>query len=165
MYSTLNTLLNYSVQKLPACSSNATLSNQFAHYFSDKVSNIRSELDEQCVSQSNVCSVPSENIACSISKVSNISCASLNGCNVSSVDKCNVNCTQVLESFANVSDDEVKKLISKLPNKTSPLDPIPTWLLKQCVDTLLPVIKSIINIILSELTCSLLFSGKLLLLP
>ena len=55
------------------------------------------------------------------------------------------NCVQVLESFANVSEDEVRKIISNLPNKTSPLDPIPTWLLKRCVDTLLPVITSIIN--------------------
>jgi hypothetical protein len=39
----------------------------------------------------------------------------------------------------------VRKIIAKLPNKTSPLDPIPTWLLKTCIDSLLPVITSIIN--------------------
>ena len=33
MYTTLNTLLNSSVQKLPSCDSNVTLSNKFVHYF------------------------------------------------------------------------------------------------------------------------------------
>jgi len=47
--------------------------------------------------------------------------------------------------FDEVSEEEVKNVISKLPNKTSPLDPIPTWLLKQCSDILLPIIMSIIN--------------------
>jgi hypothetical protein len=53
--------------------------------------------------------------------------------------------TQVLDCFSVVTEDEVRKVICKLRNKTSPLDPIPTWLLKHCIDTLLPVITSIIN--------------------
>ena len=50
-----------------------------------------------------------------------------------------------MREFTPVSEDELRKIVSKLPNKTSPLDPIPTWLLKKCIDTLLPVISSIIN--------------------
>ena len=69
-------------------------------------------------------------------------------------DKCNISdegmnschdCEYVLEKFVDVDEEEVRKIIAKLPNKTSPLDPLPTWLLKRCVDTLLPVITSIIN--------------------
>ena len=54
-------------------------------------------------------------------------------------------CEYVLEKFVDVDEEEVRKIIAKLPDKTSPLDPFPTWLLKRCVDTLLPVITSIIN--------------------
>ena len=57
MYSTLN-ILNSTGKKLTACSSNTVLSNQFACYFSDKVDNIRSELDEMGVTNeldNNVC--------------------------------------------------------------------------------------------------------------
>ena len=50
-----------------------------------------------------------------------------------------------MREFKPVSEDELRKIVSKLPNKTSPLDPIPTWLLKKCIDTLLPVISSIIT--------------------
>ena len=54
-------------------------------------------------------------------------------------------CEYVLEKFVDVDEEEVRKIIANLPDKTSPLDPFPTWLLKRCVDTLLPVITSIIN--------------------
>ena len=50
-----------------------------------------------------------------------------------------------MQGFSPVNEEEVKKIISKLPNKTSPLDPIPTWLLKKFINTLLPVIMFIIN--------------------
>ena len=50
-----------------------------------------------------------------------------------------------MREFTPVSEDELRKIVSKPPNKTSSLDPIPTWLLKKCIDTLLPVISSIIN--------------------
>ena len=59
--------------------------------------------------------------------------------------KCNISDECVLENFNDVDEEEVSKIITKLPDKTSPLDPFPTWLLKCCVDTLLPVITSIIN--------------------
>ena len=43
------------------------------------------------------------------------------------------------------SDEEIKTLIMKSPNKSSSLDPLPTQLLKQCIDILIPVITEIIN--------------------
>ena len=40
---------------------------------------------------------------------------------------------------------EVRAIIMKSPDKSCELDPAPTWLLKLCIDSLLPLITSIIN--------------------
>ena len=53
--------------------------------------------------------------------------------------------TTPLERFTRASDDEVKTLILNSPDKSCDLDPMPTWLLKLCVDELLPVITAIVN--------------------
>ena len=50
-----------------------------------------------------------------------------------------------LEQFNCASKKEVKAIIMKSPNKSCELDPVPTWLLKSCVDELLPIITAIIN--------------------
>ncbi|CAC5375928.1 unnamed protein product [Mytilus coruscus] len=46
--------------------------------------------------------------------------------------------------------DEVRKIILKAPSKSCELDPLPTHLLKQCLDTLAHVITSIVNMSLAE---------------
>ena len=53
--------------------------------------------------------------------------------------------TTPLERFTRASDDEVKTLILNSLDKSCDLDPVPTWLLKLCVDELLPVITAIVN--------------------
>ncbi len=53
---------------------------------------------------------------------------------------------KVLTEFRSMSQEEVKKLISTSSSKHCDLDPIPTWLLKECVDELLPLITQIINV-------------------
>ena len=52
-----------------------------------------------------------------------------------------------LNVFEPATDNEVKKIITSSPQKTCPLDPIPTWLLKACTDSesLLSSITGIIN--------------------
>ena len=40
--------------------------------------------------------------------------------------------------FDRLSEDQVKKLIMESPNKQCASDPIPTWMLKECLDTILP---------------------------
>ena len=40
---------------------------------------------------------------------------------------------------------EPTRLIAKIPNKSSPLDPLPTWLLKDCATITAPVIAAIAN--------------------
>jgi hypothetical protein len=52
---------------------------------------------------------------------------------------------QELHIFTPASEEEVKKLIQKAPNKSCGLDPLPTWLLKECVDELLPMITAMVN--------------------
>ena len=55
-----------------------------------------------------------------------------------------------LSSFSSLTQEEVRKIISKSSNSTCELDPLPTWLFKQCLDTLLPSVTSIVNSSLSS---------------
>lgn len=47
--------------------------------------------------------------------------------------------------FQLVTSEEVQRLIKRSPNKTCPLDPLPTWLLKRHLPVLLPKLTHIIN--------------------
>ena len=55
-----------------------------------------------------------------------------------------------LTSFEPVTSEEVRKLILTSPTKTCALDPIPTSLLKSCVDVLLTPITNIVNLSLKS---------------
>ena len=146
MYKTVNTLLNSIVQKLPSCTSNVTLGNKFAEYFTNKVSDIRAELDNQYLSQNRDSDFPSDSVNESSRPSVSSSSDNTRVCpvNVTANSKCS-HIIMIMQGFSPVNEEEVKKIISKLPNKTSPLDPIPTWLLKKFINTLLPVIMSINN--------------------
>ena len=52
---------------------------------------------------------------------------------------------QLLKAFNPISEEEIQKIITKSPDKSCHLDPIPTWLLKSCLKELLPIITKIIN--------------------
>ena len=54
-----------------------------------------------------------------------------------------------LTEFSPVSEDDVKTHIKKCASKSCDLDPIPTWLLKLCLEDLAPVITHIVNLSLS----------------
>ncbi len=43
----------------------------------------------------------------------------------------------------------MKHLIFKSSNKFCELDPIPTWMIKECIDKVLPLLTKIINLSLS----------------
>ena len=51
----------------------------------------------------------------------------------------------VLAYFKPAVQEEVRSVIRKAPVKSCKLDPIPTWLLKQCLDELVPLVTAIIN--------------------
>ena len=50
-----------------------------------------------------------------------------------------------LTSFRLATRDDILKLVSKAPTKSCELDTMPTWLLKQCSDGIIPSMTSIIN--------------------
>ena len=58
-------------------------------------------------------------------------------------------CESSLDCWTPVSEAEVERIIRASPTKSCPLDPIPTDLLKDCLQILLPPITSIINLSLS----------------
>ena len=60
---------------------------------------------------------------------------------VSLVDSCD----SQFSSFQEVTVDDVRKILMKSAVKSSPLDPIPTDLLKKCLDLLLPHFTRVIN--------------------
>ncbi len=51
-----------------------------------------------------------------------------------------------MDSFTALSPEEVKKLIMESKSATCDLDPIPTWLVKDCVEILLPVLTKMVNL-------------------
>ncbi|XP_060563505.1 uncharacterized protein LOC132722906, partial [Ruditapes philippinarum] len=59
--------------------------------------------------------------------------------------------------FAPTTEQEVKALIKKSATKSCELDPIPTWLLKECLDELTPVITSFINVSLDAAYVPIMF--------
>ena len=50
-----------------------------------------------------------------------------------------------LENIRPATDEEVKALILSCSNKSCELEPIPTWLLKICINELLPILTAVIN--------------------
>jgi hypothetical protein len=57
---------------------------------------------------------------------------------------------ELLTSFSSISSDELCKIILAAPTKSCKLDPLPTKLLKPCLDHVLPSIIDIVNKSLSE---------------
>ena len=55
-----------------------------------------------------------------------------------------------LTDFTEASTEEVRKLLSSSPSKSCELDPIPTFLLKQCTGAIVPAITTIVNKLLCE---------------
>ena len=52
---------------------------------------------------------------------------------------------KTLDYFSPLSEDDVIDLVKSMPNKFCSLDPIPTWLFKECLSELLPIVHYIIN--------------------
>ena len=53
--------------------------------------------------------------------------------------------TATLHSFTPTTIEEIVRIIKLSPNKSCELDPLPTWLLKLCVQELAPIIAAIVN--------------------
>jgi len=57
-----------------------------------------------------------------------------------------------LSDFTPTTEDELRKLVMSSGTKSCDLDPIPTWLLKECLDELLPILTTLLNASLLEST-------------
>ena len=57
-----------------------------------------------------------------------------------------VNAVEKLHHFPAVSVEDVSKIICESTNASCKLDPVPTWLLKSCLDALAPSITEIVNL-------------------
>ena len=55
-----------------------------------------------------------------------------------------------LINFMPITESDVERRVAVAPSKTCELDPIPTWLLKQCSSELVPLITTIINASLTK---------------
>ena len=111
MYRTVNELLNVNSNNLPDCESTVELADNFSDYFLGKVDKIRQELDANASASSN-----------------------LNTYNYDSDIVCR------LSQFQLVTEDALHEVIMKCPSKSCSLDPMPTWLVKQHLPVLTPIL-------------------------
>ena len=107
-------------RQLPDHDSSIELAQRFNNFFINKVKNIR------------------ENITPSILEITRWRCGRQSH---------SIWYTKCTKRTAHIP---IKKIILKSRTKLCELDPIPTWLLKQCQDSLIPLITRIINTSLSE---------------
>ena len=50
-----------------------------------------------------------------------------------------------MSCFCSVTLQEIRHIILKAPSKSCELDPLPSWLLKECVDELSPIVTASLN--------------------
>ena len=121
LFNTVDTLLNGSNNTpLPLHSSADDLSERFVDFFVDKIDSIRTDL---------------LNKQKSVTSSSSFVIPPFDG--------------EPLSAFTPVSEEALSKIIAKSPTKSCSLDPIPTWLLKENIDVLLPSITHLVNCSLS----------------
>ena len=100
---------------LPPHSCPHELANKFGNYFCEKIRNIQVGLE---ILSSNEPSVYADPTAV---------------------------CISTFSEFDQLTHDAIKKLVMSAPTKSSILDPIPTWLLKECIEELAPYLTLIVN--------------------
>ena len=117
LFNTVSRLLrrNMPVDYPSTCESDTALANKFIGFFGDKITVIRNALDE---------------VLDSI---------------LGSDDNVSFSDQFTLSSFRSVTSSDIWQLISRSNIKSCPLDPVPAWVLKQCISVLLTVISRIIN--------------------
>jgi len=116
MFTVVSTLLGKKKPRvLPPGRADAELAQEFGSFFIEKIASVRQSIDSD-----------RDDPAVHVPVTPARSSASLNALDI-------------------VSEDEVRRIIMASPAKHCPLDPLPTWLLKQNLDALLPFITATIN--------------------
>ena len=119
-FKTLGVLLNKNSRVLPSSDTPKELCNKFAQFFTDKVAKIRGNID--CDDDISLC--VDTGVA---TVVENELC-----------------------SFKELDESEVRNIITSSANKSCPLDIIPTWIIKEYIDYVVPSITCIVNSSLSS---------------
>ncbi len=120
MFRTLNQLTNKGNKSLPDSDDHCELANNFCQFFKDKVKNIQRIIDDR---SSNISSPTDSSTTSAADQVQ----------------------TCTLSEFCEVTEDELLKIIMNCPTKSCALDPMPTWLLKQHIPTVIPSLTKIVN--------------------
>ena len=118
LYKKLNKLLGNESQDLPSHTDSTKLSEDFKDFFSQKIVKIRKNIEDEAELMDQP-QLPQEE------------------------DLLPKNCN--FSNFSNISEEQLKDLVSKMPNKFCCLDPIPPFLLKDCLFELTPILMHIIN--------------------
>jgi len=103
---------------LPVYSSSDIMSEQFSKFFKSKTDKIRRDLDAVVM--------PSHD--------------------VDSKMDVNEQAGHRMTVFKPTSLEEVENVLVNIPNKTCSIDPLPTWLLKQNLSLVVPIITKIVNV-------------------
>ena len=127
LYKKLNRLLGKPDSNLPDYCDGTSLANEFGQFFDNKVIQIRDEINASPSTSSSSASSPDLNIDTGLSQFNPVSLEETIGC------------------------------IKNMSNKFCAFEPLPTFLLKECVDELAPSVCNIINqsIIQNEFPCML----------
>ena len=107
---TVNELLNKNNRSLPDCNSCEDLADQFCDFFNNKIDKIREVVDGANLSENLSSYISSNHSNCSMS------------------------------TFQYVTPEDLKKVIMKCPTKSCDLDPLPTWLIKNHLPTIVPTL-------------------------
>ncbi|XP_068724147.1 uncharacterized protein [Montipora capricornis] len=113
-------------EKYPKLSDPTLLANDFGRFFIQKIDVIRSKLDRIDSSLNHL----HHSIESSIQE------SSFAG--------------TPFNNFQSISSEGIKKLVLNAPNKTYENDPIPTKIVKDCINELLPTISNMVNLSLSS---------------
>ena len=87
-------------------------------YFLDKISNLRSKLDE----------------------------STTNNINTSTITSSDLPTSQTFTKFTAVTEKDIKKTVQKSNAKSCGLDPIPTSMIKHLIEPLAPILTKIVNL-------------------
>ena len=117
LYKKVNRLLGKEQQSLPSFKDPVKLAEDFKDFFAGKVEGIRQSISNEATVEYDKNSISSKTATDS-----------------------------KLENFTKVSLDELRKIVSAMSNKFCGLDPIPTFLLKQCFDELSSILLLIVNL-------------------
>jgi len=120
VFRTMNTLLNKNAIALPYTDSMKHLCDRFSSFFTDKIVRIRDKINSN----------------------KDVDVPTLVSAEPVPVPE--------ICDFKLVDDDELRKIICRSPNKQCTFDPLPTWLVKQNLNILMPVFTSIVNTSLSK---------------